>query len=219
MKWAIVGAGAQGRVTLDILRAANAEDEFVFLEDNPKLTGRRVCQTEVVARAVFLANCDPRESCAIIAIGHNERRLEVAEELARVGVRFGNAIHPSATIMPSAMLGVGIMLCPGAIVGTAATVGDHALINSNAVVEHDCAIGAGASLSPGAHMAGRVRIGCAAFVGTGASLNPRITIGRQAIIGTGAVVTTDVRPGMLAYGAPAREVRPVDAERDWGRLL
>lgn len=219
MKWTIVGAGAQGRVTLDILRAAGPTDEIAFLDDNTQLSGKRICRIPVISRAAFLADYDAGNTLAIVAIGHNENRLRVAGELAAKGVRFGNAVHPSATVVPSATVGTGVTICAGAVVGTGASVGDHALINTNAVVEHDCVIEEGASICPGVHMSGRVTVERAAFVGTGASLSPRIRIGQNAIIGTGSVVIADVGAGMLAYGVPARETRPVDPQRDWSRLL
>lgn len=68
-------------------------------------------------------------------------------------------------------------------------------------------------------MGGRVTVATGAFVGVGAVLNPRVTIGARSVIGAGAVVTCDVPAGMLAYGVPARVVRPVDPDRDWPRLL
>ena len=219
MRWAIVGAGAQGRVTLDVLRAAGGDDEIVFVEDRETLLGRRVCGVPVAGREWLRQGAGREDTLAIVAIGHNEVRLRVAAELAAMNVRFGNAVHPSAVTMGSATLDVGITLCPGAVVGTGAKIGPHVLINTSAIVEHDCVLAEGASLSPGVGMAGRVRVERAAFVGTGALLNPRITVGRGAIVGTGAVVTRDVRPGTLVYGVPAREIRPVDPERDWQRLL
>ena len=213
MKWAIVGAGAHGRVILDILRAGGAVDEYVFVDDNPDMQGRRICDVEVVGRATLTGGQDVR---AIVAIGHNEVRLRVAGQL---DVRFGNAVHPSVAVMPSASLGVGVMIGPGAVIGTSARVGDHAVINTGALIEHDCVVAEGASVSPGVSMSGRVTIGRGAFVGTGAVLNPWITIGEGAIVGAGSVVTRDVEAGMLVYGSPAREVRPVEADRDWRRLF
>jgi acetyltransferase EpsM len=216
MKWLIVGAGAQGRITLDILRSAGPQGEFLFADDDASRVGQQVLGVQVVARRTLRPQ---REMRVIVAIGHNLARLRLAEELVAAGWVFGNAIHPSAVAMPSATLGAGVTLCPGSIIGSGARVGDHALINTAAVVEHDCLIEQGASVSPGACMGGRVTIGRAAFIGTGATLNPRITIGAGAIVGAGAVVTCDVPPGMLAYGVPARVVRPVDPDRDWGKLL
>jgi sugar O-acyltransferase (sialic acid O-acetyltransferase NeuD family) len=219
MKWAIVGAGAQGRVILDILRADAEDDEFVFVDDNRDLRGRRVCEVEVVGREWLTGRDGPGEVLAIVAIGHNEVRLRVAAELVAKGVRFGNAVHPSAAVMPSAMLGEGVMVGPGAVIGTSARIADHTVINTGALIEHDCVVAEGASVSPGVSMAGRLTIGPGAFVGTGAVLNPRITIGAKAIVGSGSLVTRDIAPGMLVYGAPAREIRPVDANRDWPRLF
>jgi acetyltransferase EpsM len=219
MKWAIIGAGAQGMIVLDVLREQHRDADLLFVDDDDRRVGNRLHDVEVVSRQTFLQHSNPESFQVMVAIGHNEVRLRIAAELAACGARFGNVVHPSAIVLASATLADGIMLCPGAIVGSAATVGRHALINTGAIVEHDCIIEEGVSLSPGVRMAGRVRIGRAAFIGTGATLNPRITIGERAIVGSGALVTRDVRPGMLVFGVPAREVRPVDSERDWAKLL
>jgi acetyltransferase EpsM len=219
MRWIIFGAGAQGRITLDILRATRAQDGALFLDDDPEHVGSRLEGLEVVGRSWLSAHLDPANMRAIVAIGHNPRRLRIAAEMAAQGVSFGNVVHPSAVLLPSAGLGTGVMVCPLAVVGANAQVGDHCIINSSALVEHDCVIGQGCSLSPGVRMAGRVTIGAGAFVGVGATLNPRVTIGAGSVIGAGALVTTDIAPGVLAYGTPARVVRPVDPKCDWRKLL
>lgn len=219
MKWLIVGAGAQGRVTLDILRSAAPSADVLFLDDSPRRAGTQVGGVAVVARDWVQANVDPEVTRVVVAIGRNDVRLRAARELARMGLHFGNAVHPSAVVLPSARLGAGVTLCPGAVVGAGAVLGDHVIVNTGALVEHDCVVADGVSLSPGVRMAGRVRIERAAFIGTGATLNARLVIGEGAVVGAGAVVTRDVPPGMLVYGVPAREVRPVEPERDWPRLL
>jgi acetyltransferase EpsM len=216
MKWLIVGAGAQGRITLDILRSAAPQDEFLYADDDESRVGQ-LDGVEVVARRTL--RLQPKDARVIVAVGHNLVRLRLAAELAVAGWVFGNAVHPAAVVMPSATLGAGVTLCPGAILGSGARVGDHALINSGVVVEHDCVVEEGASISPGTRMGGRITVGRAAFIGTGVTLNPRVTVGAEAIVGAGAVVTRDVPPGMLAYGVPARMVRQVDPERDWRKLF
>ena len=71
MKWAIVGAGAQGRVILDIHRAGGRDEEYVFVDDNAELHGQRICDVEVASRAVLegvagnIQHCP--QQCALIA--------------------------------------------------------------------------------------------------------------------------------------------------------
>jgi sugar O-acyltransferase (sialic acid O-acetyltransferase NeuD family) len=217
--WIIVGAGAQGRITLDVLRATCAEVRAVFLDDNPEREGQRLGGAEVVGRSWLRSHPNPAQLRAIVAIGNNAQRLRVAGELRALGVAFGNVVHPSAVVLSTATVGAGVTVSPMAVVGSGAEVGNHCIINTAAVVEHDCVIGEGCSLSPGVRMAGRVAIGAGAFIGVGATLNPRVMVGAGAIVGAGAVVTRDVPPRTVVYGNPAREVRPVDPERDWRKLL
>jgi acetyltransferase-like isoleucine patch superfamily enzyme len=51
-----------------------------------------------------------------------------------------------------------------------------------------------------------------ARVGGGAVLCPGIEVGEEAFVGAGAVVVTDVRPGVVVVGNPARELREVPEE-------
>jgi acetyltransferase-like isoleucine patch superfamily enzyme len=46
-------------------------------------------------------------------------------------------------------------------------------------------------------------------VGAGAVLLPGVEVGEEAFVGAGSVVTRDVAPRSVAFGAPARHVREV----------
>lgn len=48
------------------------------------------------------------------------------------------------------------------------------------------------------------------FVGRGAILLPGVTVGPDAIVGAGAIVTSDVAPGTVVAGNPARVIATVD---------
>lgn len=48
-----------------------------------------------------------------------------------------------------------------------------------------------------------------ARIGANATLLPGVTIGEGALIGSGSVVTKDIPPGTIAYGAPARVHREI----------
>lgn len=214
---AIVGAGAQGRITAIVWRRAEPERKLVFLDDNQALWNTQVDGVTVTG-SLNSASDSLGDAEALAAIGHNRIRLIVAEKLRAKGARFANVIDPSAVIMPDAMLGVGIFVGPQAVVHIAASIGDHAIINTGVIVEHDCVVATGANLSPGVRMGGRVIIEKNCFIGVGATLAPRVVIGEGAIVGAGAVVTRNVPTGCVAYGSPARAIREA-ADEDWQRLF
>lgn len=54
-----------------------------------------------------------------------------------------------------------------------------------------------------------VSIGEHVWIGAKAMILPGVSVGDGAVIGAGSVVTRDVRPGMLAVGNPATELRTV----------
>lgn len=56
---------------------------------------------------------------------------------------------------------------------------------------------------------GKVRIGSDVFVGYRSIIMPNVTIGDGAVIGANSVVTSDVAPGMVAAGTPAKEIMTV----------
>lgn len=60
-----------------------------------------------------------------------------------------------------------------------------------------------------------------AQIGVNVTLLPYVTVGEGAMIGAGSVVSRDIPDGMLAYGNPARPVRPVAdlGEEDLARWL
>jgi len=211
MKRYVVGAGAQGRVVLEIWRAQHPHDEFFFLDDNAELHG-----SELLGARVAGPTSSAIDGEVVLALGDNQLRLRLAETLRG---KFGTPIHPSAVVSPSATIGEGTVISAGALINTSARIGRHVVVNTGVIVEHDCVIADGASLSPGARMGGRVTVERGAFISTGVTLAPRVTVGELAVVGAGAVVTRDIGARKLAYGVPAREVRSLDESFNWRRLL
>ncbi len=218
MKALIVGAGAQGRVVLDILRAEGRHESFAFVDENPELRGRSVngarveCGLEEALRGA-------QDAEMIVALGNPDLRLAVAGRIRAAGVPLLNAVHPSAVVMPSAALGHGIMVGATAVINSNAHIADNVIVNTGAVVEHDCSVAEGAAVGPGAHLGGRAVLGSCAFLGTGAIVNSRITVGARTVVGSGAVVTRNLPEQVLALGVPARVTAQLDLTFDWNRVL
>jgi UDP-perosamine 4-acetyltransferase len=218
MKALIVGAGAQGRVILDILRAMKRYDRIAFVDDQPDMRGFEV-NGAVVECSFEEALERPGGVGMIVALGHPETRQALAGRIATHGIPLLNAVHPSAVVTPTAVLGSGIMVGATAVVNSNARVGDNVIINTGAVVEHDCTLAAGSAVGPGAHLGGRVSIGQSAFIATGAIVLSRVSVGAKVVVGAGAVVTKDLPERVLALGVPARIVEHLDVNFDWSRVL
>jgi sugar O-acyltransferase (sialic acid O-acetyltransferase NeuD family) len=217
MKALIVGAGPQGRVILDILKAQGRHTAFGFVDDASELRGREINGVRVEC-GLDEALREAAGIEMIVALGNPDLRQELAGRIASRGIPLLNAIHPSAVVMPSATLGRGIMVGANAVVNSNARIGDNVIINTAAVVEHDCVVGDGAALGPGAHLGGRAAIGPSAFIATRAIVLSRLSIGSRTVVGAGAVVTRDLPESVLAWGAPAR-VREKLEDFDWSRVL
>lgn len=118
-------------------------------------------------------------------------------------------------------------------------LGDHVSIWNNTTIDYGCVIGNNVKIhanvyvaqfttieddvfiAPGVTMANDPHPICTlcmkgptihrgARIGVNVTLLPLITIGEGALIGAGSVVTHDIPPGTVAFGAPARVIKTTD---------
>ena len=142
----------------------------------------------------------------VVAIGHNETRLRLAERAAAAGLEPATVVHPRATVSARASLGPGTVVLAGAVVAPMARLGAHGILNHAASVDHDCELGDGVHVAPGAHLAGHVTVEEASRIGVGAAVRDRVRIGARATVGAGAAVVSDLPADRVATGVPARVV-------------
>lgn len=205
----IVGAGGHARVVLDCLRRAGRFEVAGFLD--PRCVGQSIEGVPVLGGDELLAKL-PSEGIglAIIgigSIGDNSLRRRLFEQGRAAGLQFVNAVHPSAVVADSVVLGSGVAIMAGAVVNAGTMLGDNSIVNTGAIVEHDCVVAAHAQIAPGAVLCGGASIGIAAHVGAGATILQGVTIGDSAVIGAGSVVLADVAARTVAAGVPARPVK------------
>lgn len=243
METVIFGASRQGRVVLEVLRAQGQHPILGFLDDDtakhdllvdglPVLGGMEWAAANAPTALPKRAHKPPRPRArnftpangsrrlaAIVAIGSNDARMDIAKWLRALGFDLVNAIHPSAVIQGNISLGTGNLVCAGAILITGTRVEDDVVINTGSTIDHDSLLETGAQVASGVTTSGCVTIRRGAFVGVGAILGPGVTVGERAIVGAGSLVLQDVPSGVLAYGTPCRVVREITDPVDWGRIL
>ncbi|MBN2031443.1 NeuD/PglB/VioB family sugar acetyltransferase [bacterium] len=213
----LIGAGSQGRVTLDVLFDQKREVEG-FLDDNPSLHGILINTKKVIGTIDNLKHYLTSHQM-ILTIGNNWTRFQLANKLNLPDSAYTNAIHSSNITLSSAKIGHGNMIFTQTIIGSNATVGNHVILNNGCIIEHDCIIKDFAALGPGCCMGGKVMINEGAFLSTGVTIAPRIKIGKRSIVGAGAVVVDDLPDDVLAYGVPARVIKKITPDEMWDRLL
>jgi len=215
----IVGCGGHGRVVLDILNQGGNFEVLGFLDSDPACEGTFVDDVRVVgqlntfgdfcqhlATGAALGFVGYKPVRAIVAIGDNRARNEVAEKLRTWGVELINAIHPASQLPGRIMLGQNVVIAVGVMIGTGCQIDDSVILNTGCIVDHGSWIGEAAHICPGAKLAGGVKIGPGAFIGTGAVIIPNIRVGQNAIVGAGTVVTRNVAADATVVGVPAREI-------------
>lgn len=141
-----------------------------------------------------------------IAIGDNQIRKKIYENLQKGNLASTNAIHPAAVVDPSVKIAPhAVMIAANVTINPLASIGIGAICNTGCIVEHECIVGEFAHIGPGAVLCGNVTIGRGTFVGANAVIRQGISIGNNAMIGAGAVVVKDVPDNATVIGVPAKK--------------
>ena len=190
----LYGASGHARVIMDILRSCGVRVEGL-MDDNPE-----VMELEGIPVAHAFAGQSP----LIISIGSNRVRQRIAE---RVEAVFGTAVHPSAVVSDSCVIGAGTVVMHGAVLQAGVKVGSHCIVNTGATIDHECVLGDFVHVSPHGTLCGNVWAGTGSWIGAGATVIPGVRIGEWSVIGAGSVVTRDIPDNVVAYGNPCRIIK------------
>ncbi|MFD9627214.1 acetyltransferase [Peribacillus muralis] len=203
MKIVLIGEGGHSKVIKDMIDSIAGCELIGYLDDKYERT--------IVKKELFFAPLSTASHLLeeftdiqfIVAIGNNQKRKKVVDEMCIPDSYYGTLLHPSSIISPSAEIGLGTVVMPATVINADAKIGRHAIINTGSVIEHDSKLGDFVHISPHGTLTGSVKVEEGAHIGAGATLIPNMAIGKWSVIGAGATIINDIPAHSLAVGTPA----------------
>lgn len=193
-KLAIIGDGGHGQVVADCAKLMQQWQNIEFFDDSFKLD----------KTVDALISKGDKNIDIFIAIGNNKTRELIYQKLKKVDFNFPILRHPSAIICDDVLIKEASILLAGSIINSGAKIGKSNIINTGASVDHDCVLEDFIHLSPGARLAGNVRIEERSWIGIGSCICENLNIGKDVIVGAGAAVISDVSNNKTVLGVPAK---------------
>jgi len=205
----IYGAGGHAKVVADAAMTIGYTVLGFFDADlsktNTALLGYPVSVMDERSAAVV---CLERRAHAVIAIGSNSVRKRMFDTFQSAGVPIATIVHSRAVVSPYAHVGEGTVVFAGAVINAAARVGRNVIINTIASVGHDDIIGDHVHISSGVRIGGTAAVGEGTQISIGSTIRNNTSVGAWSMVGAGSVVVKDLPGHVVAYGVPARVIRP-----------
>ncbi|PEW87009.1 acetyltransferase [Bacillus cereus] len=203
-KLLIIGASGHGKVIADIALKMNKWQSIAFLDDNENV--KSSMGIEIIDNSASISKyVDDHDF--FVGIGNNVIREKVQSQLENEEASIPVLIHPSAIIGEQVYLEAGTVVMAGAVINCCTKIGKGCIINTASTVDHDNVIEDYVHISPGAHLAGTVKVGSGTWLAIGSIVINNINITSECKIGAGAVVIRDITETGTYVGVPARRVK------------
>ncbi|WP_175640171.1 acetyltransferase [Metabacillus schmidteae] len=202
-KLLIIGASGHGKVVADIAIKMNKWQSIAFLDDDKIIKSSMGLEVIGTSDDVF-THID--EYDIFVGIGNNATRQRVHEMLETFGASIPVLIHPDAVIGSYVDIGIGTAIMAGVIVNCCTKIGKSCIINTGSTIDHDNDIEDFVHISPGAHLAGTVKVGQGSWLGIASVVSNNINITNGCKVGAGSVVVKDISKPGVYVGTPARKL-------------
>jgi len=202
-KLIIIGASGHGKVVADIAIKMNKWQSIAFLDDDESI--KTSMGLEVIGKTAD-AFIYEDEADFFVAIGNNATREKIQLKLVNEGLNLVSLVHPSAVIGTDVEIGIGTAVMAGVVINSSSRVGKGCIINTSSSLDHDNIIGDYVHISPGASLAGTVRVEKGTWLGIGSVVSNNVNICSGCKLGAGAVVVKDITEPGTYVGVPVRRV-------------
>jgi sugar O-acyltransferase (sialic acid O-acetyltransferase NeuD family) len=202
-KLLIIGASGHGKVVADIALKMGKWQNVYFSDDDKSI--KSSMGLEVIGTSDDVVTLiDDYEM--FVGIGNNATRQKIHEMLETFGASIPVLIHPNAIIGSQVDIGIGTVVMAGTIVNCSTKIGKGCIVNTGSTIDHDNNIEDFVHISPGAHLAGTVKVGKGSWLGIGSVVSNNINIINGCTVGAGSVVVKDISEPGVYVGTPAKKL-------------
>lgn len=199
----IIGASGHGKVVADVALKMNKWQRIAFLDDDESI--KFSMGLEVIGSLddvlLYLDHYD-----FFVGIGNNTIREKIHHRLETMGASIALLVHPNSIIGEQVKVGVGTVVMAGTVINCCTKIGNGCIVNTGSTIDHDNYIEDFVHISPGAHLAGTVKVGQGSWLGIGSVVSNNVKIAGGCSIGAGAVVVRDINEPGVYVGVPVRRV-------------
>lgn len=199
----IMGASGHGKVVADIALKMDVWKYIAFLDQDESIVSS--LGIEVIDKSVNAFRY-AKDYDIFVAIGNNIMREKIIVELIAAGANVPILVHPRATLGKEVEVEVGTVIMAGVVINCCTKIGKGCIINTGATIDHDNVIDDYVHISPGAHLAGAVKVGKNTWIGAGGIVINNINITGNCVIGAGAVVISSISEPGIYVGVPAKKI-------------
>ena len=182
----IIGAGGHGRVVAETAELEGQWGNIMFLDD--RIDVDYVLGHRIIGRMDEYEKLKDQYEYAIVCIGDNEKRMELIENILKLGYKVPVIVHPKAFVSKYSDVGEGSVVLAGVVINTGAKIGRGCIININSCVDHDCVVGDGVHVCSGAVVRSMCRIGRLSYIGAGAVVKSGTILRDTYMLADGEVV-------------------------------
>lgn len=202
-KLLIIGASGHGKVVADIALKMNKWQSIAFLDDDESI--KSSMGIKVIGKTddafTHINDCD-----IFLGLGNNATREKFQEKLEAEGASIPALIHPTVVVGEQVELASGTAVMAGVVINCCTRIGKGCIINTGATIDHDNVIEDYVHISPGAHLAGTVKVGQGSWLGIGSVISNNVSITSGCKVGAGAVVVKDIKEAGTYVGVPAGKI-------------
>lgn len=206
-KVVIIGSGGHAKVVIDIIELENKYEIYGLLTNDNlnSFCGYPVLGNDEKLQEIKAMGIN-NVAIGIGGFRNNQLRKKIYTKISNLDFNIINAIHPSAIIAKTVVLGNGVVVFAGVIINTEAKIFNNCIIATGSTIDHETVIENHCLISAGVTIGANVLIKEGTLCALGSKVISQVQIEKNTLIGAGAVVCKNITESGTYLGVPAKKI-------------